>query len=111
MILYEVNTGGVRVGFAASTDFVDKIDLMPLQFSRLATTVQQHTNATEDPVRALTPIASLSPGTPVTWLNRYYHRNMNWDYIEFTSGGQLMRGFVPEGSLAGVLDEEPSVQR
>ena len=111
MILYEVNTGGVRVGFASASDFKDKVNLPPLQFSRVGTTVRQPANATEDPVRALTPIASLQTGTPVTWLNRYYHREMNWDYIEFSSGGQLMRGFVREGTIEPFFEVEETVTK
>lgn len=111
MILYELNSGGVRVGFASARDFVDQIDLRPLSFNRMPTTVFAQATVTEDPVRALTPIARLGPGSPVTWLSRYYHRDMNWDYIEFTSGNQLMRGFVPEGSLMPILDEEPLITK
>ena len=111
MLLYEVNTGGVRVGFASSSDFRDALNLPVLQFSRASTSVLLPTQVTEDPVRALTPIASLGIGTPVTWLNRYYHRSMNWDYIEFTADGQLMRGFVPEGKLAPFFSFEEEVKR
>ncbi|MGI6687752.1 MAG: YARHG domain-containing protein [Christensenellales bacterium] len=111
MILYEVNTGGVRVGFASSLDFKDKINLPALNFSRVPTTIQAPAQATEDPVRALTPIASLAPGMPVTWLNRYHHRDMNWDYIEFTAAGQLMRGFVPEGAVTPFFEADEEITK
>ncbi len=111
MIMYEVNNGGVRVGFAAPQDFKDRIDLPALNFSRVETTIQTSAQVTEDPVRALTPIASLSPGTPVTWLNRYYHRNMNWDYIEFNAGGQMMRGFVPEGAVTSFFEMDAEIAK
>ena len=109
MIMYEVNSGGVRVGFAAPQDFKERVDLPALLFNRTETTIQAPAQVTEDPVRALTPIAKLSPGTPVTWLNRYYHRNMNWDYIEFTSAGQLMRGFVPEGAVTPFFETDEEI--
>ena len=99
MVMYELNSGGVRVGFASSRDFTDKVDLPMLNFSRVTVPLLSHIQVTEDPVRALTPIATLSAGTSVTWLNRYYHRNTTWDYIEFTYDGVIMRGFVPDGTV------------
>lgn len=111
MVMYEVNTGGVRVGYVSSQDFRDKIDLPALRFSHISTTIQSSSQATEDPVRALTPIASLSPGMPVTWLNRYYHRSMNWDYIEFSSDGRLMRGFVPEGAVTPFFETDAEITK
>ena len=111
MVMYEVNTGGVRVGFTSGKGFKDKIDLPALNFAYTPTTVQARGQVTEDPVRALTPIAAVEPGTQVTFLTRYYHSNMNWDYIEFTSNGQLMRGFVPEGVLVSIFKEDADIQR
>ncbi len=111
MVMYEVNTGGVRVGFTPATGFSDKIDLPALSFSSIPVTVQAQGQATEDPVRALTPIATLTPGTQATWLNRYYHRDRNWDYVEFSMNGQLMRGFVPEGVLAPFFEVDGEVAR
>jgi hypothetical protein len=111
MVMYEVNTGGVRVGFAPASSFSDKINLPVLNFSRVPAQVQTQGQVTEDPVRALTPIATLSPGTPVIWLNRYYHRDTNWDYVEFSQGAQLMRGFVPLGMLAPIFESDPEVVR
>lgn len=111
MVMYEVNTGGVRVGFTSSQGFKDKVDLPVLNFAYTPTTVASRGQVTEDPVRALTPIATLNPGDSVTWLTRYYHRNMNWDYIEFTSNGQTMRGFVQEGVLTPIFEDDADIKR
>ena len=111
MVMYEVNTGGVRVGFASSQDFTDKVDLPALNFSRVSTPLLADTQVTEDPVRALTPVATLRAGTPVTWLNRYYHRDMTWDYIEFTQNGTLMRGFVPGSTVAPFYEADIEISK
>ena len=111
MVMYEVNTGGVRVGFASSKDFKDKVDLPALNFSRVSTPLLADTQVTEDPVRALTPVATLRAGTPVTWLNRYYHRDMTWDYIEFTQNGTLMRGFVPGSTVAPFYEADIEISK
>lgn len=111
MVMYEVNTGGVRVGFASSQDFTDKVDLPALNFSRVSTPLLADTQVTEDPVRALTPVATLYAGTSVTWLNRYYHRDMTWDYIEFTQNGTLMRGFVPGSTVAPFYEADIEISK
>ncbi|MDD4080962.1 MAG: YARHG domain-containing protein [Eubacteriales bacterium] len=111
MLMYEVNTGGVRVGFASAQDFTDKVDLPALSFSRVIVPLLAATQVTEDPVRALSPVASLAAGTPVTWLNRYYHRDMNWDYIEFTHNGTLMRGFVPDGVVTPFYETDIEITK
>jgi len=111
MVMYELNTGGVRVGFASAQDFSDKVNLPALNFSRVTVSLLTPAQVTEDPVRALTPIANLPSGASVTWLNRYYHRNMNWDYIEFTYNGVMMRGFVPDGAVTPFYETDIEITK
>ena len=98
MVMYQVNSGGVRVGFVSPTEFKDKLDHLPqLQFAQTPARTTRQSQLTEDPVMALTPIASLPAGTPLMWLSRFYSANAAWDYVELTYQGQLMRGFLQEG--------------
>jgi hypothetical protein len=98
MVMYQVNSGGVRVGFVSPTEFKDKLDHLPqLQFAQTPARTTRQAQLTEDPVMALTPIASLPAGTPLMWLSRFYSANAAWDYVELTYQGQLMRGFLQEG--------------
>ena len=48
---------------------------------------------------ALTPITQLPQGTPVTWLSRFYSAQRAWDYVEVNINGQLMRGFLKQGTV------------
>ena len=100
MVMYRINKGGYRVGFTSGAGFKDKVDLPALNFAYVETRVQTKGQVTEDPALSLTTIATLNPGMKVTLLARHNRSNANWDYIEFTSNGQLMRGFVQEGVLA-----------
>lgn len=97
MVMYEVNNGGVRVGFASPKDFRDKVDAPQLLFDAAPAVTLAQAQLTEDPVKVLTPIATLAAGTPVTWLSRFYGSQRSWDYVEVQLNGQLMRGFLPQG--------------
>ncbi len=99
MVMYQVNNGGVRVGFASPQDFKDKPDLPQLSFDAAPANTLKQTQLTEDPVMALTPIAQLPQGTPLTWLSRFYGAQRAWDYVEVYVNGQLMRGFLPQGTV------------
>lgn len=99
MVMYQVNLGGVRVGFASPQDFRDKPNLPQLSFDAAPAYVLIAAQLTEDPVMALTPVIQLAQGTPVTWLSRFYTAQRAWDYIEASVDGQLMRGFLPQGTV------------
>lgn len=99
MVMYQINNGGVRVGFAPREDFKDRLDLPLLAFDAVATTILRDAQLTEDPLMALTPIAQLPQGAAVTWLSRFYSTNLSWDYVEVSLNGQLVRGFLPQGTV------------
>ena len=110
MVMYELTKGGVRVGFASPGDFKENLYLPQLQFQPTQAVTLKAAQLTEDPVMALTPIARLPQGTEVTWLSRFYGANRAWDYVEVYADGQLMRGFLPVGTVdSGFLPaEEPA---
>lgn len=99
MIMYEINNGGVRVGFASPEDFRDRLSLPQLFFDSVSTVTLNAAQLTEDPVMALTPITQLAQGTPVTWLSRFYSKQRAWDYVEVNIDGQLIRGFLKQGTV------------
>lgn len=99
MVMYQINNGGVRVGFASPEDFRDRPILPQLFFDSASTLTLNTAQLTEDPVMALTPITQLPQGTPVTWLSRFYSAQRAWDYVEVNINGQLMRGFLKQGTV------------
>jgi hypothetical protein len=99
MVMYELNKGGVRVGFASPNDFRENPSLPFLQFQPTQAFTLKAAQLTDDPVMALTPIARLPQGAEVTWLSRFYGPSRSWDYVEVVVDGQLMRGFLPSGTV------------
>ena len=62
MVMYQVNNGGVRVGFTSPQDFKDRLDLPQLGFDAVPAFLFRAAQLTEDPVMALTPIIQPAPG-------------------------------------------------
>lgn len=99
LIMYETNGGSVRVGYINGNKVRGGVPVeTSLHFDRDAATVTVGCSLTDDPARNGTSIASLQPGTQVTWLTRFYNQSA-WDYVEVSVQGKVARGFVPAGSL------------
>ncbi len=99
LIMYETNQGSVRVGYVDGNKVRGGVPVdRNLYFAHDPATVSTRCTLTDDPARTGTAIATLEPGTQVTYLTRYYN-NSAWDYVEVRVGRQLARGFVRAGSL------------
>lgn len=100
LIMYETNGGSVRVGYINGNKVRGGVPVeTSLHFDYDAATVAVGCSLTDDPARNGTSIASLQPGTQVTWLTRFYNQSA-WDYVEVSVQGKAARGFVPAGSLS-----------
>ena len=100
LIMYETNNGSVRVGYVNGNKVRGGVPVnTELHFDHDPARVSRACTLTDDPARSGTTIASLSAGTQVTYLTRFYNRSA-WDYIEVTVDGKTARGFVPAGSLS-----------
>lgn len=110
MVMYQLNRGGIRVGFASPDDFTDKVNVPFLVFDRYETVTLKQAKLTEDPLMTLNTIGLLPEGSRLTWLTRYYTDGGAWDYVETTLGGRLCRGFLPYGivDLGGLIDTDIS---
>lgn len=92
-VMYWTNDGHVRVGYANSADFKDKINASMLTFNSAPATVNRKVTITDDPVATYQRLATLESGTKVTYLTEYVNE-YRWAYVEVTVNGQRMRGFV-----------------
>ncbi len=99
LLMYETNNGSVRVGYVKAGSIRGGVPMDDyLTFSYASASVTSACTLTDDPARTGTAIATLQPGTQVTWLTRFYN-NAAWDYVETTVGGKAVRGFIRAGSL------------
>lgn len=107
LLMYETNNGSVRVGYVDASQVRGGIPYAPdLSFAYDKATVTQRCTLTDDPARTGSSIATLSEGTTVTWLSRFYN-NSAWDYVEATVGGKTARGFIKVGSLNVERSHDP----
>ena len=99
LVMYETNNGSVRVGYVSAGDIRGGIPYAEdLTFAYDTATVTARCTLTDDPARTGSAITTLSEGTTVTWLTRFYN-NYAWDYVETTVSGKTTRGFIKVGSL------------
>ncbi len=99
LLMYETNGGSVRVGYVDASKVRGGIPYAPdLTFAYDQATVTARCTLTDDPARTGSSIATLSKGSTVTWLTRFYN-NTAWDYVEVNVGGKVARGFIPVGHL------------
>ena len=107
LLMYETNNGSIRVGYVNSKDIRGGVPMDDyLEFSYDVATVQEKCTLTDDPARTGSAIATLSAGTQVTWLTRFYN-NSAWDYVEVNVNGKVARGFIRAGSLDIQRDADP----
>ena len=99
LLMYETNNGSVHVGYVDTAKVRGGIPYAPdLSFAYDKATVTKRCTLTDDPARTGSAITTLSEGTTVTWLSRFYN-NSAWDYVETTVNGKVARGFIEVGCL------------
>lgn len=99
LVMYETNNGSVRVGYVKESSIRGGVPVdTTLDFSYDPATVLSSCTLTDDPARSGSAITTLSAGTEVVWLTRFYN-NTAWDYVETTVNGKTARGFIRAGSL------------
>ncbi len=99
LLMYETNNGSVRVGYADPRSIRGGVPVdTDLSFAYDPATVTARCTLTDDPARTGNAMATLSAGTEVRWLSRFYN-NSAWDYVETTVNGKTARGFIRAGSL------------
>lgn len=107
LLMYETNNGSIRVGYVNSSSIRGGVPMDDyLTFSYDTATVNRKCTLTDDPARTGSSIATLQPGTQVTWLTRFYN-NAAWDYVEVVVSGKTARGFIRAGSLDISRDADP----
>ncbi len=107
LVMYETNNGSVRVGYINSADIRGGVPIdVRLQFEYTPATVARACELTDDPARCYASITRLNAGARVTYLTTYFNRNA-WAYVETTTGGKTVRGFLP----AEYLDIQPTDDR
>ena len=97
MVCYETSKGYMRVGYIPR-QYVKEYKSGTRTFESIPVTVAQPVSVTDDPISGNTPFATLYPGDSVSVLAKYTY-NGNWYYIEFSTAGQLARGFVDRNSF------------
>lgn len=107
LVMYETNNGSVRVGYVDTSKIKGGMPNVPyLLFSYDPAEVLESCVLTDDPARTGSAIATLRPGTAVTYLTRFYNHSA-WDYVEVTVNGKLTRGFIRSGSLDIDMGADP----
>ena len=111
MVLYETNSGSVRIGYVQPT--INTGINSSMNFSRIPVTVAQNATLTDDPMRSNSPMRTLTKGETVTYLKTFYGYGAQkaWAYVETQIDGKLARGFVPVYSLDLVIDQESIDQK
>lgn len=107
LLMYETNNGSVRVGYVDTASIKGGMPNLPyLTFSYAPAQVLESCVLTDDPARTGSAIATLRPGTAVTYLTRFYNHSA-WDYVEVTVNDKLTRGFLRSGSLDIDMGADP----
>lgn len=113
LIFYELNNGGLRVGYVDGNSIKGSIDMSArLQFAFDQVAVLNTCRLTDDPLQSNATIDTLNAGDTVTYLTTVINQNgQAWDYIETTVEGKTTRGFLPSGSIEVPVAEMPDIQR
>jgi len=98
LVMYDTNSGAVRVGYVRGSDIDITIYADSLNFTYTTAVCTRSVSLTDDPITGSTAIVQLAEGQSVTCLASYYTGG-SWAYIETTVGGQTVRGFVPESAI------------
>ncbi len=98
LVMYETNSGAVRVGYVQGSTIKGTVNAADLDFSYTAVSCLQNTSLTDDPATFSACIRTIQKGESVTYLSTYYNSRA-WAYIETTVNGKTVRGFVAEDAL------------
>jgi len=106
LLMYETNSGSVRVGYVNSANIKGKVNAQTLDFAYSSVPLIADANLTDDPAASMTTLLTLKSGTSVTYLSAYQNAR-SWAYIETTLGNQTVRGFIPYSALnlGSITDE------
>lgn len=109
MVLYWTNNGNIRVGYAQSKDFKEKVSAPQLMFDYAPATIARPCVLTDDPVATYQTMAALNQGEQVTYLSEYVNES-RWAYVEAVVDGVPMRGFVQADAVTRthMEQDEPS---
>ena len=110
-VFYEVNNGGLRVGYVDGKTIKGKISLnTQLTFAWVPVSVMENCALTDDPLQSGTTITRLGAGSTVTYLTTVTNQNgFVWDYVETSVNGQTVRGYVRSGSLDVPGEDAPDL--
>ncbi len=110
-VFYEVNKGGLRVGYVNGSSIKGKVDFnQTLYFSGERAKITANCQLTDDPLTNQTKITTLSSGRFVTYLTTAINQNGKvWDYVETTVNGQTVRGYIPSGCLTLPTETLPDI--
>lgn len=106
LMMYETNSGAVRVGYIHNIKGAVDADMLFLMGS--PRTVLKDCTLTDDPATNSTSIRRFSAGEQITYLTGFQNGMGSWAYVESTVDGTLVRGFVPMYVLSAGPEEDPS---
>ncbi|MEA4999041.1 MAG: YARHG domain-containing protein [Candidatus Limiplasma sp.] len=98
LVMYETNSGAVRVGYVEASAIKGAVDARTLIFADQPVTLAADATLTDDPATRSSTLCRLNAGETVTYLTTYQN-SQAWAYVQTTIDGVLMRGFVPADAL------------
>jgi len=98
LVLYRLDSGGVRIGYASGSQIANSVSANTLDFSYEQVTVLRRCTLTDDPVIASTPLATLEAGDQVTFLC-WMQNSGSWAYVEATTAAGMARGCIPANAV------------
>lgn len=98
LLMYETNSGAVRVGYVEGSRMKDSPSARRLQFAYLPVTCTRDVTLTDDPATTFTVLRAISSGEQLTYLTVFQNR-YDWAYVETTVEGKPARGFIPADAV------------
>ena len=109
-VFYEVNNGGVRVGYVNGDQMLQKPALAPLAFAFSPAELLADCVLTDDPLAQASIITTLRGGSTVFYLSTVVNQNGQvWDYVETIFNGQTVRGYIRNGFVNVPADTLPDL--
>lgn len=99
LVMYETNSGAVRVGYVEGSAIKGNVDARSLTFAYTPVTLASGASLTDDPATRSSSIRTLRAGDTVTYLSTFQNRDV-WAYVETTVDGKAVRGFLPADALS-----------
>ena len=104
LVMYETNSGAVRVGYVQAKSIKGDVQARNLSFAYQTAALVANATLTDDPATRSSTLCRLAAGDTVTYLTMYQN-SADWAYVETTSGGTRMRGFIPADALAADIGD------